>query len=45
MQNLIEFLWQPENSEREEEYALQLHDSVKCLKSIINTWVSVYLEL
>uniref|UniRef100_A0A915Q0M8 Bm3318 n=1 Tax=Setaria digitata TaxID=48799 RepID=A0A915Q0M8_9BILA len=38
MNNLIESLWLSENSEREEEHALQLHDGVKCLKSIVNTW-------
>ncbi|KAL4002095.1 hypothetical protein ACH3XW_2060 [Acanthocheilonema viteae] len=38
MHNLIKSLRLSENSEREEEYALQLHDSVKCLKSVVNTW-------
>ncbi|KAM3724825.1 Protein diaphanous [Dirofilaria immitis] len=38
MRNLIESLQLLENSEREEEHALQLHDSVKCLKSVVNTW-------
>ncbi|VDM07494.1 unnamed protein product [Wuchereria bancrofti] len=38
MYNLIGSLRLSENSEREEEYALQLHDSVKCLKSVVNTW-------
>ncbi|VDO58591.1 unnamed protein product [Onchocerca flexuosa] len=38
MHNLIESLRLLENSEREEEHVLQLHDSVKCLKSVVNTW-------
>ncbi|VDK71126.1 unnamed protein product [Litomosoides sigmodontis] len=43
MRKLIESLRLSENSEREEEYALQLHDSVKCLKSIVNTWPGMEL--
>lgn len=43
MKELIDALRNPESldREREESCVLQLYDSVKCLKAVINTWVCV----
>ncbi|KHN84802.1 Protein diaphanous -like protein 1 [Toxocara canis] len=43
MESLIDMLRQTDCPERDEEGASLLHDSVKCLKAIVNTWPGMYL--
>lgn len=40
MRNLINTLRNPENPDHEEEIIAILLDNIKCVKSIVNTWVS-----
>uniref|UniRef100_A0A0M3KBY8 Protein diaphanous (inferred by orthology to a D. melanogaster protein) n=1 Tax=Anisakis simplex TaxID=6269 RepID=A0A0M3KBY8_ANISI len=43
MENLMSMLRQTDCPERDEEGAILLYDSMKCLKSIVNTWPGMYL--
>lgn len=43
MRNLIDCLRHSDCIEREEEAVVLLHDNVKCLKSVVNTWPGMFI--
>lgn len=45
MKRLVDTFRKSEMPEQEEDNASLLFDSVKCLKSIVNTWVSFFFHI